>query len=147
MTVFRYFPTKAALVVDDPFDPELADAVRMQPRELGPVDRVLRGIEGALAGVDPEVDELTRRRVALIAHTPALEYAMASSTARTRDAIRDALVADGAEVVDASVAAAAVIAGMSAALLENARVPPVRKDHPTIVDAVRRAIQVLGGSP
>ena len=35
MTFFRHFPTKDAVVLDDPFDPQIAAAVAAQPGSLG----------------------------------------------------------------------------------------------------------------
>ncbi|WJH37610.1 hypothetical protein N6H14_08140 [Paenibacillus sp. CC-CFT747] len=40
--MFRYFPTKEALVLEDDFDPMLIEAFRTQPNELTAV-QALRG--------------------------------------------------------------------------------------------------------
>jgi AcrR family transcriptional regulator len=44
MTFFRHFPTKAAVVVSDPYDPLIADAVAAQPAGLTPLERTRRGM-------------------------------------------------------------------------------------------------------
>ncbi|MGC1206667.1 MAG: helix-turn-helix domain-containing protein, partial [Ornithinimicrobium sp.] len=43
MTFFRHFPTKQSLVLQDPFDPEIAAAVAAQPRDLTALARACGG--------------------------------------------------------------------------------------------------------
>src|SRR4051812_42980700 len=51
MTFFRNFPTKEDVVLDDPYDPLLADAVGAQPRDLSALERVRLGLLGTLEGL------------------------------------------------------------------------------------------------
>jgi len=117
MTFFRHFPTKESVVVTDPYDPLIAAAVVAQPRGLPPIERVRLGFLVALARIDAVEGEEVRRRVALAARTPALRAATGAGTHDTEDAVADALVADGADPLEARVAAAACVAAMTAALL------------------------------
>ncbi|WP_418275792.1 TetR/AcrR family transcriptional regulator [Isoptericola jiangsuensis] len=120
MTYFRHFPTKDAVVVTDPFDPLIAEAVIAQPRELAPFERVRRGLLTALDDVAPDADDVARRRVAVVAAEPSLRPAVVAATAATETAIVERLVADGTPALDAAVAAAACLAACTAALLAPA---------------------------
>jgi AcrR family transcriptional regulator len=140
MTFFRHYPTKDAVVVTDPFDPLVAAAVGAQPADLPPLERVRRGLLAALDAVDPDDDEVARRRVAVVAAEPTLRPAVVAATAATETAIVDRLVADGTPRLDASVAAAACLAACTAALLAADPAAPL---HAT----VGRALDVLAGTP
>ncbi|MGF0118215.1 TetR/AcrR family transcriptional regulator [Promicromonospora sp. Marseille-Q5078] len=139
MTFFRHFPTKDAVLVSDPYDPLIAEAVGAQPRDLAPLERVRRGMRAALDDVTPTEDATAHRRVALVAAHPRLRAAVVTATAATERAIADRLVADGAPRFDATVAAAACLGACTAALL-------ARTDATTpLADTVTHALEVLGG--
>lgn len=138
MTFFRHFPTKDAVVVSDPYDPLIADAVGAQPRGLPPLARVRRGMLAALRDVAPADDATALRRVAVVAANPRLRAAVVLATATTERAIADRLVADGVPRLDATVAAAACLGACTAALL-------ARADTTTpLAETVTRALEVLG---
>jgi AcrR family transcriptional regulator len=118
MTFFRHFATKASLVVDDPYDPLIAESVGAQPRELSALERTRRGMLAALTQIDPAEDATALRRVRVVASSPSLRAAMAGSLAATERAITDRLVGDGADRFEARVAAAACLGAATAALLE-----------------------------
>src|SRR5665648_542403 len=42
MTFFRHFPTKESVLLEDPYDPLIGEAVRTQPTDLPPLERVRR---------------------------------------------------------------------------------------------------------
>lgn len=140
MTLFRHFPTKEALVVGDSFDPLMADAVRM--RSAGePLMRALtEGVRDAWAQVGDADTEALRRRVRIIAQTPTLRGAIERGSEDTTAALAGALADRGASEVEARVAAAALIAGLSAALLEWAR-----SEQTELEAALTAALDVLGG--
>ena len=117
MTFFRHFPTKDAVLVSDPYDPMIADAVAAQPRELPALERVRRGMLAALATIEPVEDATARRRVALVAPIPALRGAVTAATAATERTIVERLMADGVPRLDAAVATAACLGACTAALL------------------------------
>src|SRR5512139_1207552 len=50
-TLFRYFPTKEDLVLQDLYDPLIAEAVRARPRAEAPLKAVRNGIGAAFAAV------------------------------------------------------------------------------------------------
>lgn len=137
MTFFRHFPTKDAVVVSDPYDPLIADAVGAQPRDLPPFERVRRGMLAALGDVAPAADSTALRRIAVVTANPRLRAAVVLATSATEDAIADRLVADGAPRFDAAVAAAACLGACTAALL-------ARADGTTpLAETVTRALEVL----
>ena len=70
MTFFRHFATKEDVVLDDPYDPVLAEAVRIQPVALPAVERVRQ-----------PVDATTQARVALMSTTPSLMARRGRTTA------------------------------------------------------------------
>lgn len=136
MTLFRHFPSKEALLLDDPFDPLMADAVRQRPADEPPMRAVAEGIRQAWSGVDADSADALRARLHIIADSKTLQGALERNSARTVEALTAALVDRGATPADARVAAAAVIAGLSEALLEWAR-----SGQP-----LDRALTVLGGA-
>lgn len=140
MTLFRHFPTKEALLLDDPFDPRIAEAVRIRPRSEPPMQAVTEGIRHAWNSVGTPDVEALRTRLRIIAEAAALKGAIERRSAETVEAIVDALVQREANIASARVAAAAVIAGLSAALLGWAG-----DDRADLDAAVNDALNVLGG--
>lgn len=116
MTFFRYFPTKESLLVDDPYDPLIASAVAEQPTTLDPLTRVVRGIRAAWRALPITESSQVREQMRIAAQSPTLRAAMLRNTAQTEAAI----VASLADVdpATARVAASAVMAGLTTALLE-----------------------------
>ncbi|SFA93242.1 transcriptional regulator, TetR family [Amycolatopsis marina] len=121
MTFFRHFASKELVVLSDPYDPAIADAVAGQPVDDPALVRAVRGIRQALSGLSEPESELVRRRVRIIAGSAALRASSAGVNAATEARIGDQLIADGAPVLVARAAAAAVLAVLTAALFEWAR--------------------------
>jgi AcrR family transcriptional regulator len=141
MTFFRYFPSKAQALLEDPYDPVIAAAVAQQPMGLGPLNRVTAGVREAWSSLPEPTSDFQRRRIRVVAATPSLWGEMQATSIATEELIVDQLVADGTDRLDARAAAAAVLAALTAALLEWSRV-----DSISIRDAVDRALGVLEGS-
>jgi AcrR family transcriptional regulator len=139
MTFFRHFPTKDAVLVTDPYDPLIAEAVAAQPAELAPLERTRLGLLAALGDITPTEDATARRRVALVARSPALRAAVAVGTDATQAAIVERLVADGVDRLEATVAASACLAATTAALLAWG----AAAEDVTLADLVRRALAQL----
>jgi len=140
MTFFRHFATKEQLVLEDPYDPLLAEGIGEEPRGLPPVQRAARGIRSAWRAVpEPEQPEI-RRRVRIAARTPALRGAMWRNTGNTERAIADRLVADGAPPFEARAAASAVIAALVTGLYAWAD-----GEIDTLGAAIERALDVVAG--
>lgn len=139
MTFFRHFPTKDAVLVTDPYDPVIAQAVGDQPAHLSPLERTRRGMLAALGDITPTEDATARRRVAVVARSASLRAAVALGTEATRAAIADRLTADGVDQVDADIAASACLAATTAALLAWGSAP----DEISLADLVRRALAHL----
>jgi AcrR family transcriptional regulator len=138
MTFFRYFPAKESLLLDDPYDPMLVEAIGRQPLDLPPFARAVRGIRAAWRTV-PEPDQpAIRRRVRIAAGTPSLRGATWTSTGNTERAIVRRLVEDGASDHDARIAAAAVLAALVAGLFAWA------EDESTgLAASIERALDVV----
>jgi AcrR family transcriptional regulator len=118
MTFFRYFPTKESAVVEDPYDPLLADAVAAQPADLPAFERVRRGVRAAMAAAPPSVDLEAAARIGLMAMTPALRAKAWENTNETQRVIVEALVATGADRDDAVAGTGACLGAVMAALLD-----------------------------
>ncbi len=140
MTLFRHFPSKEALLLADPFDPLMAEAVRGRPADEPVMHALAEGIRQAWAQIDAEATQVLRGRLRIIAQTPALRGAIERGSEGTVAALVGVLEDRGASQAQARVAATAVIAGLSAALLEWAR------SEQTALDvALGAALDVLGG--
>ncbi len=64
MTLFRCFPTKEALLDDDPFDPMIAEAVRSRLSNEPTMRAVAEGIRDALGRACPETQAALGRLAA-----------------------------------------------------------------------------------
>lgn len=123
MTFFRHFPTKDAVVLDDPYDPLLGEAVARQRADLPAVERVRLGVLDAWASIDEPDDETTRSRLLLAAGHGGLRAKIWENNHRTEQVIVDALMATGATALEARVAAGAVLGALTAALFDWAEDP------------------------
>ncbi|WP_353826486.1 TetR/AcrR family transcriptional regulator [Agromyces sp. SYSU T0242] len=140
MTFFRYFASKEALVLEDPYDPMIASGIAHEPRDLPPLQRAAFGIRSAWRSVpEPEHPEI-RRRVRIASRTPALRGAMWRSAGNTESAIVDRLVADGAPEFEARAAASAVLAALVTGLYAWAD-----GEIDTLGAALERALDVVAG--
>lgn len=118
MTFFRHFPSKASLLVDDPYDPLIGAAIRRQPPDADPITRAVRGVRAAWREIPPPAVEEVRVRLRIVAETPALRASMAGGTAATEAVIAEALASGGTSRRDASIAAGAVLGALNTALLD-----------------------------
>jgi AcrR family transcriptional regulator len=139
MTFFRYFPAKELVVVEDPYDPAIAQAVAAQPADLTPLERTRRGLLAAWGQISGEEDAEFRLRLRVGAAHPGLRARMRENNAATEAAIVAALTQEGVPRFEAVVAAAAVLAALTAALLEWAADP----DPGSLGRAITGALQVL----
>lgn len=138
MTFFRYFRSKDAVVVDDPYDPMLAAAIAERPLSESPLARVAEGIRAAWRSVPEPVDSRTRDRVRIASSTPSLLGGMWSNNAATEAVIADQLIADGVDELRARVAASACLGALIAALLHWART-----EGASLADHIERALDVV----
>ena len=87
MTFFRQFPTKDAVVLDDPFDPQLAAAVAAQPESLGPLARTCRGLRHSIGDLALPDQQQVRQRVRIVGQTPSLAAGVWANTTATQDVL------------------------------------------------------------
>lgn len=142
MTLFRHFPSKEALLLEDPFDPLMADAVRSRPSGEPAMRALTAGIRSVWQGMEADAADALRARLRILTAASGLHGAIERNSAATTDALVMALVARGSSGTDARVAATAVIAGLGVALLSWAR-----SDEPDPGAALGAALDVLGGDP
>jgi AcrR family transcriptional regulator len=142
MTFYRYFATKESLLLDDPYDPMLVEAIGRQPLGMPPFVRAVRGIRAAWRAVPDPDQPVIRRRVRIAAQTPSLRGAAWTSTGNTEQAIVRRLVADGASHHDARIAAAAVLAALVAGLFTWAEDESIG-----LAASIERALDVVDATP
>ncbi|WP_223403190.1 TetR/AcrR family transcriptional regulator [Occultella gossypii] len=140
MTLFRHFASKEALLLDDPYDPQIAEAVAGRPAEERPMRAVVEGIRAAWRDVDPDDAAHLRTRLRIVAEAATLRGALERNSEATVAALTDALITRGVAASAARVAATAVIAGLSTALLDWAR-----SDRDDLGAVLGRALDTLGG--
>lgn len=141
MTLFRHFPSKEALLLADPFDPLIADAVKARPVDEAPMRALAEGIRQAWTTVDAGSIADLRRRLRIVAAATSLRGSIERNSAATITALVGALTNRGITTVAAQVAATAMISGLSVALLDWAQ-----SDQADPGDALGRALDVLGGA-
>jgi AcrR family transcriptional regulator len=116
-TFYRYFPTKAEIVMQDELDPAFVEVFRAQPGELSGLEATRRAMATVLGTLSEEDIADQRQRLALIMTVPDLRASMldqlvggidllASELARRagRPADDDAVRALAGAVVGASIA-------------------------------------------
>lgn len=140
MTLFRHFPSKEMLLLADPFDPLMAEAVRARPSDESPMRALAEGIRQAWTQVDDESVRKLRKLLQIVAQTPALRGAIERTSEETMAALVQALQDRGANEARARVAAAATIGGLGAALLAWAQ-----SDDAALDVVLACALDVLGG--
>ncbi|MDO5052471.1 MAG: helix-turn-helix domain-containing protein [Pseudoclavibacter sp.] len=142
MTLFRHFPSKEELLLQDPYDPRMAEAVRLRPDHEPAMRALAEGIRSAWRELEPQELAQLRTVLELVAATPALRGALERSGRDTATALASALEERGVPPAQAQVAAAAALSGLSAALLAWAAGPGTGlREH------VEGALDVLGGGP
>lgn len=141
MTFFRHFPSKAQALLEDPYDPVVAEAVGRQPRDLPVLARVAAGLRDAWGALPEPTGDVQRRRIRVVADSPSLWGEVHASNRATEELIVGQLLADGADRAAARAAAAAALAAITAAMFEWAA-----SDDAPIGEVVERALAVLEGS-
>lgn len=141
MTLFRYFPAKDRLLLDDPYDPLIAAAVAEQPAALPAIARVAAGVRAAWQAVPAGAEAAVRRRLRIATGTPELVGAIRASTQGTETAITEALTSTGTDPTVARIAAAATLAALTEALTAWA----AAGEDSSLTDAIRLALSVLDG--
>jgi AcrR family transcriptional regulator len=121
MTFFRHFPTKAAVLMEDPYDPFIGELVAAQPADLPALDRACGGVAAAWALLPAPDRDDTWRRVRLVAGSTTLRAHMWENTEQTQHVVAQALTRAGASAYEAQVAAGACMGALMAALLEWGR--------------------------
>jgi AcrR family transcriptional regulator len=118
-TLFRYYATKEDIVLQDVYDPMIAEAVRARPVRETPLTAVRNGFAAALEAVYTADLETIRQRTALILSVPALRI----RSREQRDSLVDHLTAALADRerargvhADARVAASACAAAVEVAV-------------------------------
>ena len=91
-----------ALLVDDPYDPLIAEAVGRQPVELPPLAAAVAGVREAWGAVPAPAGTEVRDRLRIVSRTPSLRGALARNSGATTDAIAGALRSRGASQRDAA---------------------------------------------
>lgn len=140
MTLFRHFASKHGVLFDDPYDDVIAVAIGAQPSGLAPLVRAVAGFRQAWRMVpEPETD-LVRRRVRVVASTPTLRAEMSRNNTVTEALVAGQLSSDAADPIRARIAAAVVIAAVTAALFEWSL-----QEGTSLGDCIEVALDVLDG--
>jgi AcrR family transcriptional regulator len=90
-TVFRYFPTKEDLVLQDDYDPMIIEAFRSQPLDVGPIQALRAAIREVFEQISESEGQAQADRLALIRTVPGLRAAMFDYLAGTITLISTAM--------------------------------------------------------
>jgi AcrR family transcriptional regulator len=139
MTFFRHFPTKESVVMSDPYDPLIAEAVSAQSEDLRALERVRRGLVEVSSAMGDSVDATTRSRIRIGVSHPKLRAAMWENTRVTEDLLTSVLVASGEPEFEARVVVGACLGAVMAALVDWAR----DDAGESLGTRIRRALELL----
>lgn len=143
MTFYRNFPTKEAVILDDPYDPLIARAVVDQDPGLSALEKVRHGVLDAFARLDEPADRTVRQKIRLAADHPGLRARVWENNLRTESVIVAALTAAGTPRLEASVAAGAVLGAITAALFDWA----IDDEAGSLGERIELALDVLASPP
>jgi AcrR family transcriptional regulator len=88
-TFFRYFPTKAEVVLWDEFDPLIAREFRNQPGELSPIGALRGAFRAAFSQLSPKQLDEQREQTQLIMTVDELRAAMLDQLAQAMGLLAD----------------------------------------------------------
>ncbi|MEU9292023.1 TetR family transcriptional regulator [Streptomyces sp. NPDC048275] len=112
-TFFRYFPTKEDVVIQDEYDPALAEALRARPADEPIVDAILHALKGPMGQMLEQDREELLLRTRITFTDPAIRARSVGEQQRSEEAIA-AIIAErsgrAAGDLDVKCAAAAIIA-------------------------------------
>ena len=75
-TLFRYFPSKEDLVLQDDYDPLIIDALRAQPPEVATIPAIRAALAAVFSGMSEAQRAEQNERVALVLSVPAVRARM-----------------------------------------------------------------------
>jgi AcrR family transcriptional regulator len=90
-TLFRYFPTKEDIVIQDDYDPMMAAAVAARPARERPVQAVRQALKGTLAQLPEHEMSIVRERTRLLLSVPALRARLHEQSDAARIALAEVL--------------------------------------------------------
>src|SRR3954465_10121367 len=90
-TLFRYFPTKEDVVLQDDYDPLMAAAVAARPARERPFQAVRRALRETLAQLPDHEMSIVRERIRLLLSVPALRARLHEQSDAARVALADVL--------------------------------------------------------
>lgn len=117
MTFYRYFPTKESVVMEDTFDPLIAEAVAAQDPTRPALERVVTGLRQVIGLMDSAEDRSIRQRVRLAVGNGALQSRIWKNNQVTLEAIVASLTSSGTPRPEAHAAAGAALGALTAALM------------------------------
>jgi AcrR family transcriptional regulator len=119
-TFFRYFPTKADVVLSDEFDPVIVAAFRAQPRDLSVIQALRAAFAQAFAQMNDDERGVQDDRMLLVLSVPELRAGLLDQLAQAMgllaDTIGERTGRSPTEVVVRTFAGAVVGAAMAAML-------------------------------
>jgi AcrR family transcriptional regulator len=92
-TLFRYFPTKEDIVIQDDYDPLMAAAVAARPARERPFQAVRQALKETLAQLPDHEMSIVRERTRLLLSVPALRARLHEQSDAARVALADVLAA------------------------------------------------------
>jgi AcrR family transcriptional regulator len=90
-TLFRYFPSKEDLVLQDDYDPVILEALAAQPSDVAPIPALRAALASVLAGLSPRERAEQKERVALVLAVPDLRAKMLDQFLQTTRVLADAI--------------------------------------------------------
>jgi AcrR family transcriptional regulator len=90
-TLFRYFPTKEDLVLQDDYDPLIIDALRSQPRDVSSITALRTAVGSVLTVLSDSQRAEQRQRLTLVMSVPELRAKMLDQFLQTTRGLAQAI--------------------------------------------------------
>lgn len=144
VTFFNHFSSKEALILEDPYDPEIEAAISALPPEIPPLARAASGILSLWESMPEHVEDETFRRASIIMSSPKLMQASFGYSQNSQLAIARGLMAGGTKEFEAQVVAGACIGTIMTAF--SPTLPESPGGFASRLVEVLRVLQQVGGS-
>jgi AcrR family transcriptional regulator len=140
-TLFRYFPTKEDIVMQDDYDPLMAAAVAARPARERPFQAVRRALTETLAQLPDHEMAIVRERTRLLLSVPVLRARLHEQSDAARVALADVLATRMRRPPD-DLAVQAIAAACAAAV--SVGVERWARDGGRLSDHIDTALAALG---
>jgi AcrR family transcriptional regulator len=142
MSIFRYFPTKESIVLDDQSEELIASLIKKQPKSTTAINKIETAILEAVSYIYPQEKDRMLTRMRLIMNTPDLRAKMWDKQISTAKVISKALSDSTKQSFQLYVMSAVCVAAMTIAVEEWV----ISDDKKDLLILIKKAFKTLSNN-